>query len=426
MTKFKKNIMSNLFLQVLSMILGFFTSIMIARGLGVENQGEFSYYLLIFGIISSYGSIGISNATGYFIKKTKHDRDVVINNNITFLLFFSIIYCILVFVFNKWIFSNSAKTLYFVWMLYTLNLLFEGFLVTIYNSDETIYVYNKFFILANIIKALAIFFLYCTSFFNITSLSILYSVVEIIKLLLLRKGLNFKYKFKFDIKLLIEEFKYGIPLFLASLFIYLNYRADQLMVKNFLGNTELGIYSIGVHLAELAFIFPTSISSAFEGKLYSYEKKDKKNITSLTIRFTFLITLMIGIIGVFCKPLISVLYGEEYKAAGFPMCILLFGIIFFSIGKVAPAYFYTQGNSKIHLKVSSIVLLINCVLNLIFIPKFGINGAAVASTIAYFFYGIIYLIMLKKSGFKILNLLLPQKDDFNKLKEIFFNNKKKV
>ena len=56
---FKKNFLSNLFLQLLSIVIGFFTSVLIARGLGLFNQGVFSYYVLIFGLIASYGHLGI-------------------------------------------------------------------------------------------------------------------------------------------------------------------------------------------------------------------------------------------------------------------------------------------------------------------------------------------------------------------------------
>ena len=62
--KFKKNVISNLVYHAITIIIGFFTSILIARGLGTSNQGQLSFYILIFGIIASYGSIGINNSMG--------------------------------------------------------------------------------------------------------------------------------------------------------------------------------------------------------------------------------------------------------------------------------------------------------------------------------------------------------------------------
>ena len=70
--KFKKNVISNLVYHAITIIIGFFTSILIARGLGTSNQGQLSFYILIFGLIASYGSIGINNSTSYFLKRSKY------------------------------------------------------------------------------------------------------------------------------------------------------------------------------------------------------------------------------------------------------------------------------------------------------------------------------------------------------------------
>lgn len=303
-------------------------------------------------------------------------------------------------------------------MAYTIILLFNNFFTTIYISEEKIYVYNKFFTLSYIIKGIIIIVLFLANKLNILTISILYLALEIMKIILLLKGLKIKYKFQINKNITIEEIKFGLPLYLAGLFIYLNYRADQLMIRNSLGNAQLGIYSISVQLAELAFIFPTSIASAFEGRLYSCEDKDKKKISAQIVRITVYITCAICIIGILCKPLITILYGSEYAAAGTSMIILLIGIIFASVGKVAPAYFYTKGKPSIHLIVASIVLAINVSFNFILIPKMGINGAALASTISYIFYGIIYIIMLRREGISVKQLLMLQKEDITSLKHM--------
>lgn len=98
--KFKKNVISNIILHIITIAVGFFTSILIARRLGTTNQGQLSYYILIFGIIASYGHIGINSATSYFLKKTKFDNQQIINNNISILMLLSIAYTIGVIIFK--------------------------------------------------------------------------------------------------------------------------------------------------------------------------------------------------------------------------------------------------------------------------------------------------------------------------------------
>lgn len=420
--KFKKNIVSNLVLQIINIILGFFTSILLARGLGTENQGQFSYYLLIFGIIASYGGLGITSATSYFIKKTDFKKEEIINNNITILLLLGAVYIITIILFKNIIFSSNIYVLLFIWLVYALSLLFNNFILTIYVAEENIYVYNKYFILVYILRGIIIGALYYVNNLNIVSISVLYALIEVIKMVILFKGIELKYKFNIKVKIIKEELKYGMPLYLAGFFIYLNYKVDQIAIRQWLGNSALGIYSIAVHLADLAFIFPDSIKAAFEGRLYSCKKEEKKQISAQIIKFAFYITLIICIIGILCKPLVTILYGIEYEEAGMAMVILLIGISFVAIGKVAPAYFCTEGKTKIHLKVSSAVLIINIILNYILIPQIGINGAAIASTIAYIFYGLFYIVLLKKDGISIKKLLIPQKEEILLLKESILNN----
>lgn len=424
---FKKNLFSNLITQVISILIGFLTSILIARGLGVVNQGYFTFYLLIFGLIASYGNLSITSSNSYFIKKSKYDRNDVISNNVTILLILNIIYIILSILFTNIIFNSNANKylLLIIWLVYSSSLMFFNYFTTIHVVDETIYLYNRYSIYTNVLKCILIIVLYFSDFLNIISISITYSIMELLKLILIKKGLKLNIRLFISFDLLKQELIYGIPLYLAALFIYFNYRADLFMVKAMQGDFQLGIYSIAVHLAELAFLFPSSIVSAFEGKLYSCSDDTKKNVTEQIIKITFYVTSIICLIGILCKPLIVFLYGKEYAPAGVCMIILLIGIAFASIGKIAPVYFYTQGKPKIHLLVSSLVLIINIASNCILIPKFGIKGAALASTISYIFYGITYIVLLTKSGIDFKNMLKIKKGDFKYFKSLILEKKSK-
>ena len=99
--KYKKNIKSNLIVHVLSLSLGFVSSILIARGLGATNQGQFAFYILIFGLIASYGHFGLTTSNSYFMKKTNYDEKSVINTNLSALIILGIVYFIIIFLLRK-------------------------------------------------------------------------------------------------------------------------------------------------------------------------------------------------------------------------------------------------------------------------------------------------------------------------------------
>jgi len=54
-------------------------------------------------------------------------------------------------------------------------------------------------------------------------------------------------------------------------------------------------------------------------------------------------------------------------------------------------YFFTLGRPKVHLYTSLATLLLNVLLNFLLIPRWGIFGAATASSVSYLAYGIFYL-----------------------------------
>ncbi len=415
--KYKKNIKSNLIVHVLSIMLGFFSSVLIARGLGATNQGQFAFYVLIFGLVASYGHFGLTTSISYFMKKSNYKENEVINTNLSALVVLGIMYFIAIFFLRNIIFVGNIYVLLIIWTLYYFSLLISTCMTNIYMANENIYIYNRFLNLNTILKVVTISILYFTKNISIMSVSITYCGLELLKLFLMSRGLKLNYKFQIKKNIIISELKYGIPLYLSALFLYLNYRVDQVMIKTYIDETALGIYALSVTLAELAKTVPDSVVSAFTGKLYNCKEKEKERIVTLTIKLSFYMTLLISLIGICCKPLIVVLYGSEYAQTGLSMIILLIGIPFLTIGTTSSVYFYTNGKTKLHMTIAFIVLLTNLLLNFIMIPKYGIYGAAITSSISYFIYAIIYLFALHKNGISYKKIIIITKKDIDLLKQ---------
>jgi len=420
---YKKNIASNFITQIIRLILGFVTSILIARALGAEGKGYIAYFLLIFGLIAGYGHFGINNATTYFQKRSSYQENDVYNVNISYLLIISFFISISIIFLKYYGFILSEYN----WLIVITGLIYI-FLIFLTTCTNSFYIGNERILESNkyILSTQFIYFLVIVVFYlkNQLTIYIYFSalvIATILTLLLLLKNLRLKYKFQIDFQLLKKEFKYGIIIYFSALFIYLNYRADQYLIKKMLGNSQLGIYSIAVTLAELVFLVPGSVTTAITGKLYNIDKKsnERKYITSTTIKYTFYISFVVSVIGMFMTPLITIVYGQDFAKASQVTTILFIGIIFASIGKVSAPYFFTKGIPQVHLFITSIVLLLNISLNLVLIPKLGINGAAIASTVSYIIYGLMYIYyFVTKEKFTIRELLIFNEMDFDYIKKI--------
>ncbi|MFC0272283.1 oligosaccharide flippase family protein [Metabacillus herbersteinensis] len=413
---YKKNIASNLLAQVIRIILMFLTSILVARVLGAEGRGYITFIILIFGLIASYGHFGINHATAYFQKRSNYSQKEIFNSNISILLIIFSIIASLVFILRiqSLILTDYSFDLIIIGLSYVL---INFIIITIqefYVGNERIVEINKFLLIGESFIFLTTILLSITEVLSVRNYLILFVVSSLLRMLFFVKGLGINFKFSINATLIKQEIKYGFVAYLSALFIFLNYRADQFLIKSMLGIESLGIYSIAVNLAELAFLVPMSVTSALTGRLYNInnEIEDKKFIIYSTIKYTFYIAMIVSIIGMGMTPLIPFIYGQSFSDASNITFVLFIGIIFASIGKVSYAYFITEGRPIIHTIVTAITLLCNIILNIILIPYLGMMGAALASTLSYFIYGLLYIIIfVTKEGFTIKELLVPEKKD---------------
>ncbi|NOR45765.1 MAG: oligosaccharide flippase family protein, partial [Candidatus Delongbacteria bacterium] len=229
---------------------------------------------------------------------------------------------------------------------------------------------------------------------------------------------DIKFSFLFDLKVILEEISYGIIVYFGALFIYLNYRMDQWLIKFYLGDSNLGIYTVGVALAEMILLVPMSVINPLRARLYNLDvnSSEYRTLTAKTIKFSLYITLFISIPIYFGADLISseILYGAKYEGSVEIVKILLLGILFLTFGKVGSHYFVIKGKPWIHMATASLVLFVNVVLNIYLIPRIGIAGAAWASTISYSIFGLSYILMyIFKEKFTLSSLFVISRKEMS-------------
>lgn len=416
MSTYKRNIVSNFIIQIVKIALGFITSILVARALGPADKGYTSYAILIFGLLGGYGHLGINDATTYFQKKSEYDEKAVYNTNMTYLLIIWTVTSIVIMILKICnVFLNDYNIFFTVFGLaYVLLNLIRTCANSFYIGNEKISEANKYVLMSSILYSVIIIILYLIDYLNAYSYFVLQVIPLMLNVIMLIKNIGMDFNLSIKHHMLKMEFKYGIIIYFSDLFIYLNYRIDQIMIKNMIGDSDLGIYSIAVTLAELLFLVPDSVTSALLGRLYNIDNRaDKKQITAATTKYTFYICLILCFAGILMTPLIPIVYGAQYLRAMPVTTILFVGIIFASLARVSCSYFFSEGRPRIHLSITFITLAINIIFNFIFIPRIGINGAAMASAISYTIYGIAYMIFfIKKEGFKLRQFLFI--DDWDK------------
>jgi O-antigen/teichoic acid export membrane protein len=217
----------------------------------------------------------------------------------------------------------------------------------------------------------------------------------------------------FHANLAKKYINFGIKGYLANLMAFLNYRLDMFLVAYFLTPMDVGYYSLAVGLAELLWYIPNSVSTILFPRVSSSDKKQANKFTPVISRHTLFVVSLIALgLLIFGRLMIKVVYGAEYLPSVKPLLILLPGIVALSLSKVCSSYILGRGRPIIAAYTSLVVVGVNISLNLLLIPKWGIAGAAFASTVSYSVGTCIKLIVfLKMSENSLLNTLIIKKQD---------------
>lgn len=190
--------------------------------------------------------------------------------------------------------------------------------------------------------------------------------------------------------------EYGWKAHLSNVLTFLNYRADVFLLNYLLNPAAAGIYMIAVLIAERLWTFSEAVSTALFPLLSSLHREEarRKQLTPLIARWLLLLSVIGGVaLLAIAQPLIHLLFGAKYASAGPALVWLLPGIILGGSARALANDLSARGRPELNLIAAVVVVTVNIVANLMLIPRFGIAGAAIATSVAYALNAVIKLTM---------------------------------
>jgi O-antigen/teichoic acid export membrane protein len=215
---------------------------------------------------------------------------------------------------------------------------------------------------------------------------------------------------------------YGARVAVGSIFGIATARVDLLVLQFYAPLSSVGYYVVAQMVAELALLVAlpfqeslTTLSSRYEGE----ERQDRMTITAL--RHQGVLTgLMIGANAVLGSIVILLAYGPEYRPALAPMLILLPGMWFLATAGVVAGDLRGRGRPGASSALAGVTVVVMLALDLALIPSFGVVGAAMASLIAYTFYGLLSLSVLSRVvNMPVRMLVAPTRAEFGDYKRFW-------
>lgn len=197
-----------------------------------------------------------------------------------------------------------------------------------------------------------------------------------------------EYSGKINLKLSAEMLKYGAPLILGNLAALVISMSDRLFLKAYSTESELGLYSIGYQFANLVMVF--LITPFFLGwnpmrweicKMENAKEIFSKIYKGLLFFLPVAALMIISIAIIVGKFLVS---NSEYLSGFSITATIAFSHVFFALYYFNSMGMLFQNKTKLITATILTAAFVNMLLNYMFIPEYGMIGAALATLLSYF------------------------------------------
>ncbi|MEH1895859.1 MAG: flippase [Nostoc sp.] len=184
-------------------------------------------------------------------------------------------------------------------------------------------------------------------------------------------------------KTLLKE---SLPLIFSGFAIMIFMRIDQVMLGQMIGNSEVGIYSAAVRVSEIWYFIPGAIVSSVAPSIYAAKEKSESLYYQRIGQLLSLMTcISLGIalpMTFLSEKIIIVMFGSGYAEAGPILSVHIWTSLFVFMGLATSPWFIAEGLNHVSLGKTLFGAILNIILNLFLIPKYGGLGAASATIIS--------------------------------------------
>ena len=236
--------------------------------------------------------------------------------------------------------------------------------------------------------------------------SIIFLVVSVFSLILARWNMQKRSEGReplLDWGLSKTILKKSLPVCGIFLFSYIYFRIDVVIVYFLIVEAETGWYNAAFKWVEVLALLVASIRSALFptlSRVYSDPGNQFQSICKEAVRYLFLIGLPLTV-GTFvlAPELVKLLYGDLYEMTVQILQIMALGFFLICVNEFAIFLLLSADRFSEVLKVVFLGSVLNIVLNILAIPKWGVIGAAaVAGLTELFLFFMLYNYMSRISG----------------------------
>jgi O-antigen/teichoic acid export membrane protein len=185
-----------------------------------------------------------------------------------------------------------------------------------------------------------------------------------------------------------EMMAFSLPLVISTLLSRLLTRTDTIMLGFFRPSFEVGLYSAAFPLASALVLVLSSFGFMYlpvASRLDAEDKRDEvDSIYKITTKWIFVLTFPAFLtLVVFSGDVLAATFGTQYVPAGTALSILAVGFFSRAAFGRSRETVSALGFTTYLLVTNVFAFILNVGLNLVLIPRYGPNGAAIASAVSF-------------------------------------------
>lgn len=382
--------------KMVQMALGVLVGVLIARYLGPEQFGRFNYALAIVGLLVPFAKLGLDNIVIRNLARDPSCKDQALGSAFVLKLVSSILTLFVtvgvIFLLTPEGTAANQETRWLVGII-ALGTTIQSFDIIDYwfqsqvQSKYSVWARMGAYVIINLVKIVLIQIK--APLLAFASAMVAESALYVIGMIIIYQSsgnfikswqANFSYA-----KLLLKD---SWSLIFAGIVVMIYMRIDQVMLGQMIGDKAVGIYSVAVKISELWYFVPgVIVSSVFPAIVQAKQISETVYYKRIQVLFNVMSGLAYCVaipVTFFSTQIVTLLYGDYYAEAGPILTVHIWTGLFVSLGVARETWLTTEGLMKFTAATTAVGALVNVVLNLLLIERYGGLGAALATVVAQF------------------------------------------
>lgn len=180
-----------------------------------------------------------------------------------------------------------------------------------------------------------------------------------------------------------EALRFGLRVHGGMVLLFLGSRLDAYLVKQLLGLTALGYYSLALSLADLVSVATTALAAAVLPQQAKGTLAEAAEITARACRVNLVLaTLLVLGLATVAYPLVASVYGAAFLPSIVPLLLLLPGVALGSMTRPLGFYLLRTDRPLLQSAIIGLSAFLGLALSVALIPPLGVAGAAIAASLS--------------------------------------------